>query len=126
MPRPPCRSDLIALVAKKAPQPACRRACLTGKVELLGGFTALPHLDLPGWIFEITAKHGTVFHIAVVPDHNNLLWVSPVDSVPWHLWAGRAIAGEGYSIYSGDRPAVYDVRRDTANLKRGQRRTVLL
>ena len=112
------RADIIALVARSAASPACRRACLTGKVEVLGGFSELPPSDKPGWILQITAKHGTVFLIGVIPNdlqHRYQVWT--LEEVPWHLWVGRPLAGAAYSVYQGDRPVSYDLRRDQARAK---------
>lgn len=123
------RADLITLVAKEALAPACRRACTTGKVEVLGGFGAIPPSLLPGWILQITAKHGTVFLIAVVPDATRLRYrVRSVEEVPWHLWVGTPIRSETYTIYQGDWPAKYDAKRELARerLKYDPERNTLL
>jgi hypothetical protein len=69
----------------------------------------------PGWIVTATAKHGTVYHIAVVPNQDTHTYrVYEIDEVPWKDWMGTRTRGVSYSIYRGDRPAKYDVRRETA------------
>ena len=119
------RTGLIDLVARKTNIPAVKRACLTGKVEVLGGFDPLD--DEPGWVVRITAKHGTKYLIAVVPRPPTQEYsVYTLDEVPWHTWVGTRISRERYSVYAGDHPASYDVLRDLAIERREARRSVLL
>jgi hypothetical protein len=121
------RADLIEFVARKINIPACRRACLTGKVEVLGGFENIPPSLLSGWMLTITAKHGTVFHLAVLPDeHEHDYQIQVVNKILWQNWLGTPRAGAAYSLYQGDHPAAYDVRRDLAREKLERRKGVLL
>ena len=79
---------------------------------------ALPPSLLPGWALTITTKRGSVFHVAVIPDDiNHLYRVYPLEEIPWHLWFGKPLAGAPYSIYQGDWPARYGMRRDLAREK---------
>lgn len=109
------RSDLIAVVARASEVPAIRRACVTGQVEVLGGFDTIPPGTLAGWILSVTAKHGTHWYVAVLADtyrHRYIVRTQPY--APWRLWIGeRAMDDEtGYSIYSGDHPGHYlDLRQ---------------
>jgi hypothetical protein len=119
------RADLIALVAKKTPSRVCQRACVTGRVEVLGGFAEIPPGDKAGWIVRLTAKHGSVFHVAVIPDDiTHEYRVRLIEGIPWHLWMGTPLAGAAYSVYQGDHPATYDARRDAARelLERGRQK----
>jgi hypothetical protein len=113
------RADLVALVAHDLTlPPAARRACLTGTVEVMGGFEELSGPD-SGWILHCTAKHGTNFIIAVIPDAIRHVYRCILrDRVPWEMWAGRPLAGAGYSIYHGDHPAAYNARRDAERQRR--------
>jgi hypothetical protein len=111
------RADLIALIERQAPSPACKRACLTGKVEVLGGFEEIPPSTCPGWIVRITTKRGSVFQVAVIPDDvKHTYRVRFIGEVPWHLWTGLAhFPGvKDYSIYVGDHPADYTFKRMVA------------
>ena len=113
--RPLDRQDLINLVAHGAPAPACRRACLTGKVEVLGGFLEIPPSTSPGWIVQVTTKRGNVHLVAVFPDdvlHKYLVY--GVGVVPWHLWVGPEDYRWGWNIYDGDHPRAYKIRRSVA------------
>ena len=113
--RPLDRQDLINLVAYGAPAPACRRACLTGTVEVLGGFSEVPPSTSPGWIVRVTTKRGNVHLVGISPDDIwHKYWVRAVDAVPWHLWEGSPCDPAVYSIYSGDHPETYRTRRSVA------------
>lgn len=121
------RTGLIDLVARKTDLPAVRRACLTGRVEVLGGFSEVCFQGDPCWIIKITAKHGTEYLVAVVPyDNLHDYCVGIIDEIPWHTWVGTRISRERYSVYAGDHPASYDVLRDLAIERREARRSVLL
>ena len=113
------RADLIALVAhRKTLPPAVARACMTGQVEVLGAFEEIPPSGVSsGWILTITAKHGTVFYVAVIPEPNFYYQIYLLTEIPWHLWMGKPLAGARYSVYQGDHPAAYDARRDSALMR---------
>jgi hypothetical protein len=120
------RADLIALVAGRTGIAAVKRACLLGKVEVLGGFENLQAGD-PGWLLKIVCPHGTEYIMAVVPQpttHEYL--VSQHVDIPWHHWTGNRVDRERYSVYAGDHPAIYDARRETAIEKRDRRRSVMI
>jgi hypothetical protein len=107
------RTDLIELIARECEVPAVRRACVTGKAEVLGGFSEILPSTRPGWIVRIIAQRGAVFLVAVVPnEYHHFYQVYVIDEVPWHLWAGKPMAGAPYSIYQGDHPVAYEMRRD--------------
>ena len=105
------RSDLIDLVAH-APCccPTARRACVTGKVEVLGGFSELIG-DRAGWLVRVIAKHGTTFLVAIIPNEVTHLYDAMLYlHIPWERWIGHQ-GQEEYSIYNGDRPLKYAGRR---------------
>jgi hypothetical protein len=110
------RSALIAIVERQAPVLSVRRACLTGQVEVLGGFDTIPPGTLAGWIVTFTAAHGTIFHVALIADvHKHEYRARLIETVPWQLWVGGQAADEDeYSIYAGDHPEVYQERREKA------------
>jgi hypothetical protein len=110
------RSALIQIVERQAPVPAVARACLSGEVEVLGGFDTIPPGTLAGWIVTFTAAHGTVFHVALIADiHKHEYRARLIETVPWQLWIGGQVAEEDeYSIYAGDHPEVYQERREKA------------
>jgi hypothetical protein len=114
------RTDLVSFVAHDLTlPPVARRACLTGTVEVLGGFEDIPGSNAPGWILTCEAKHGTVHYIAILANGTRHSYrCRLVGSVPWHLWCGAALPGISYSIYRGDHPAVYDARRDAERQRR--------
>lgn len=103
---PSDRSGLIEIAARLAPTPACRRAFVSGHVEVLGGFK-VPH---PCWILRVTSRHGTEWLLLVSPDdltHGYTVGLMS-SSVPWDLWVGLRVSAPGYSIYRGDHPLLYE------------------
>jgi hypothetical protein len=93
------RSDLIALVAKRAPVVSCRRACLTDRVENLGAF--LFYGTRGGWVVRV---HTTRDHyVSVVPGRCGVQ-VGVLEQVPWEVWIGDQ--GEQI-LYRGDHPEEY-------------------
>lgn len=105
--------------------PAIRRACMTGSVEVLGGFEAIPPSPAPGWIVTITTRRGAVSHVAIIPDDiGHRYRVVLVRDVPWHLWVGQPLARTAYSVYQGDHPAAYEARRDLAIESLGRKKYV--
>jgi hypothetical protein len=110
---PSDRSGLIEIAARLAPTPACRRAFVTGRVEVLGGFDTIPPGTLAGWILAVTTKRGALWHVAVIADvHRHTYWARLQADVPWQLWLGsEMVDSDTYSIYAGDHPCVYYWRR---------------
>jgi hypothetical protein len=104
------RTALIELVARQAPSPAVRRACLEGEVEVLGGFLTKTS---ECWRLRIVAKHGTEYPVAVYPIFQDKYLVLQSEGLAWKYWVGRTDRGE-YSIYDGDHPARYDALRYSA------------
>lgn len=109
------RTDLIEIVAReKTLPPAVRRACLTGTVEVLGGFEEIPlGSGLSGWGLAITGSHGTTWTVAVIPNIHVYL-VRLIEEIPWYLWVGDTLDLDTYSIYQGDHPTLYETRKRAA------------
>lgn len=102
--RPPqSRSELIALIQRQAPSSVIRRACLTGRVEVFGGFHHIH--GSPGWIVRLLSANCKEYIIAVVcNDFQHCFDVERIDLVPWSEWAG----GDGKSeLTNGDHPLKY-------------------
>ena len=116
------RSDLILLVARESDVPAIRRACVTGHVEVLGGFSEIPSGNYPGWLLRVTAKHGARYIVAVVPDaflHRYRVYC--IETVPWQVWVGEHDPRQfPHPLRDGDRPGQYHLFRACA-LKELQR-----
>lgn len=109
------RTQLIELIGRATISAACRRACLTGKVEVLGGFSSTPPRDLPGWIVDIVTKHGRDYRVVVgVDEVNHQYRVDEVtDDPPWEHWVGRYDPA-GWAIMAGDNPLAYAERKKAA------------
>lgn len=96
------RSELILYARGRELIGACRKAFITGAVEVLGGFAQIPPSPLPGWILRITSRYQT-WLVAVAVDENTheyLVWHPPY--VPWRYWSGQV--GRKLNIYDGDQP----------------------
>ena len=108
------RSDLIALVEHSpCGCPAVRRACVTGGVEVLGGFHKLV-AGRDGWLVRVTAKHGAQWLIAITMNvHTHLYESNMLLSVPWEYWIG-VTDYTNYHINNGDHPLRYAENRDEA------------
>lgn len=107
------RADLIALVGRQAPSPAVRRACVTGKIEVLGGFSQAAPSTGPCWLLRIIGRHGATWIVGVAPNdirHDYGIFLAP--RTPWQSWLGDRMAPGG-SLRSGDHPERY------ADFKRG-------
>lgn len=99
------RTELIVYARDHCGSRACERAFLTGKVTVLGGFTAIPPGTAPGWILCITSRHGRAWILAVVTDDiQHTYHVRRLDIIPWAQWSGTKYAAPRESIYSGDYP----------------------
>lgn len=110
------RSALIELVAQSPPTLAVGRACVTGKVEVYGGFRPTPPGVHPGFILCFTTEHGRVCLVSVIPrDYTQKYEVSWIDTVPWRFWAGDQVHTEEYSIYRGDHPGKYALLKESAS-----------
>jgi hypothetical protein len=107
---PSDRSGLIEIAAKGVTAPACKRAFVTGHVEVLGGFAPiLPELP-DGWVLSVTARHGTKFYVAVMPlDRPGKHLVGLMSEPDWSRWVGIDRQTAGYSIYTGDHPLLYEM-----------------
>ncbi len=97
---------MIAYICDHAPQSAIARACHTGTVQVLGGFSCVPPGTRPGFIVAVTSVHERTWLIAVTTDdHKHIFHVWVVESVPWEYYVGRDGPCDGeYSIYDGDNP----------------------
>jgi hypothetical protein len=92
------RSSLIEYVARHAPAPAVRRACVTGQVEVLGAFS-----DPYRWMLRVVACHGTEYVVAVIPSEVAHTYVVAVGGlVSWEQWLGGTPP-----LYRGDHPTRY-------------------
>jgi hypothetical protein len=102
------RADLIALVARAAPVPAARRAYMTGRIEVLGGFSKFPPGTSPGWGLVVTTKHGQVYRLAVVVRPKLVYAVHLLTTIPWAFWVKNA------PVWGGDYPELYNEVRARA------------
>ena len=99
------RTQLINYIRDHVSQSAIARACHTGTVQVLGGFSCIPPGTRPGFIVSITSIHERTWLIAVTSDdHKHIFHVWIVESVPWRYYIGKPYK-EKYSIYDGDNPA---------------------
>ena len=94
------RKDVIDLIALWTYYPAVKRAIAEGRrVEFFGGFTFVEGRS--GWIVRVTARHGTVYVLSLIPGNQPRQWhVHRHGDVPWHLWDGPT----GNPLYDGDNP----------------------
>ena len=99
------RTELIQFAEARCGSYACRRAFLTGKVMVFGGFSTIPPGTDPGWILRVKSRHGRAWLLAVVTDDiKHCYCVREIEKIPWAKWTGCAGRGQGYSIYDGDMP----------------------
>ncbi len=101
------RVQLINYIYDHISQNAIARACHTGTVQVLGGFSCVPPGTRPGFIVSITSIHERTWLIAVTTDdHKHIFHVWVVESIPWeyYMCPSRAQQLKGYSIYFGDNP----------------------
>ncbi len=98
------RVELINYICDNISQRAIARACHTGTIKVMGGFSEVPPSQRPGWITAITSVHGRVWFVAVTSDdHHHVFRTWVVKAIPWQYYVGRADR-EKYSIYDGDDP----------------------
>jgi len=95
------RSDLIAIVARKAPSPQVKRACVYGRVECLGAFD-----EDWGWLIRVATKRGHTTLISVKPGRPEY-HVGIAPWVPWELWIGST-TDTVWTFRSGDHPVLYN------------------
>lgn len=106
------RTQLINAIRNGIGMSAVSRACVTGTVEVLGGFSRIPPMPLPGWVVMITSIHGQTWLIAVTPDdHRHVFNTGLIESAPWRYYVGR---DGGCSIYDGDDPEQACIAREQA------------
>jgi hypothetical protein len=73
---------------------------------VLGGFRDLIG-DRAGWVLRLTAKHGSTFLAAVVPnDITHEYDIREGRKVPWWKWLGTDDATD-YTLCNGDHPHQY-------------------
>lgn len=108
------RTQLINFICENISQNAIVRAChqANGNVQVMGGFSKIRPLSVPGWVVAITSIHGRTWLVAVTPDdHRHIFRVCLIESIPWKYYIGR-IDREEYSIYDGDNPQQACLARD--------------
>lgn len=100
------RTDLIEYILEHAPLSGVRRAIDEGRVRVCGGFASChPHIS-PGFVVEVTSKHGRTWPVAVLVDQiKHRYRVVVLDEVPWQKWDGKY--GRGNPVYDGDNPAEF-------------------
>jgi len=96
------RTDLIAVLATRAPIAAMRRAIREDRTYVLGGFT--PVKGFPFYAARITSYHGRVWYVTMALDEArylmHILWSeNPPEA---HLWAGNPDGTP--SLMNGDIP----------------------
>ncbi len=97
------RTDLLEYVREHAPLNGVRRAIDDGRVMVCGGFASCPPHTSPGFIVEVTSKHGRTWPVAVLVDQiHHRYSVVILDEVPWQEWEGKV--NRGHPVYDGDHP----------------------
>jgi len=114
------RTQLINFICLHA-RPAVKRACHTGVVEVLGGFSQVSPPDTrPGWIVSVTSVYGRTWFVVVSPHASEPTYtVGYTSRVPFKFWVcctadERAMMGDAYSIFDGDNPERATLLRDAA------------
>jgi len=103
------RTQLIEHIATHAKRSALRRACHTGKVEVLGGFSSIPPSTAKGFIVFIQSIHKHVWYVAVTANEVTRTWdVWTVGEVPWENYVGTSMEP---NIYNGDDPWYSSLQR---------------
>jgi hypothetical protein len=109
------RTELIEYVLEHAPLNAIRRAIDEGLVLVCGGFSKLPPHQSPGWVVEVTSKHGRTWPVAVkVNQFEHSYQVVVLDQTPWQHWDGKL--DRGHPVYDGDFPEFFQHVKDRANV----------
>lgn len=108
------RTDLVNFIHKYAPFAAIRRACYTGTVNVLGGFSIVPPGTEPGWITIITSVYGRTWFVVVGPHPAGLPMyvIRTVKRIPWRYWVGDHRANN--PIFNGDNPDRARLLREVA------------
>lgn len=121
------RTQLIEFICRHVSS-SIKRACYTGTVQVLGGFSRIPVPPgtRPGWIVLITSVHGREWFIGVSP-HDTLPAFTVrrlclTEGVPWQYWMGGSPEerrqdrenGCTYVLHDGDNPDQAWMARETA------------
>ena len=102
------RTHLLDFIQRNAPSSAVRRAVNEGRVNVLGAFASLPPHVHPGFIVNVTSKHGRTWPVCVlVNDIRHRYEVYILDQIPWSLWEGG-----NTTLYAGDNPVDAQNMRD--------------
>jgi len=105
------RDHIIAFLEEYCPRKSIVRAIREGKVELLGGFSAIPPSDRSGWIVKVMSTHDRTWNVAVIPRRAGKDYeIRVVKEIPWSKWVGTWDAHLDNLIgklYYGDRPWIY-------------------
>lgn len=109
------RTDLIEYILEHAPLNGVRRAIDEGQVRVCGGFASCPPHTSPGFVVEVTSKHGRTWPVAVLVDQiKHRYRVVVLDEVPWKEWEGRL--DRDHPVYDGDDPIQFYKQRLIARL----------
>ena len=112
------RNDLIAICHYNAPSRACKRAFVSGVVEVLGLFNPIrPGTDDIGWVVSVTSVNDSVWYVGLVPDGAGFR-VFRLNEVSWDCWQGVSDDIPGLSLTSGDHPKTYRRLFDAATATR--------
>ncbi len=102
------RTDLVEYVRKHAPLSSVRRAVNEGTLKACGGFSKLPPFADPGWVIEVTSRHGRTWSAAIVVDQiGHHYFVAILDRTPWEFWDGKV--NRNHPVYEGDHPDIYQM-----------------
>jgi hypothetical protein len=96
-----------------------RRAVDEGTVRVCGGFSSLPPFPSPGFIVEVTSKHGKTWPVAVVVDQiQHYYHVQVLFDLPWKFWDGKP--WRGHPVYDGDTPNLFQQLKDECYVQNDQ------
>lgn len=108
------RTQLINFICEHVPS-AIQRACHTGSVCVLGGFSQVPPNTQPGWITIITSSHGRTWFVVVSPHREGLptyeVWITE-QKIPWQFYTGDPTGFP--SLFNGDDPDRAWLMKETA------------
>jgi len=104
------RTQLLEYIKDHAPSSAVRRAVDEGQVNVLGAFASLyPHTS-PGFIVEVTSRHGRTWPVGVVVEQvYHSYRVVILDQIPWSHWDGSP--DRGHPVIDGDNPLRSEQKR---------------